>query len=166
MSKDTSTELEVAGDVDVVPVKPGDLATLWSLDPEDPAVAALLPASNEVSARIMQDTLSAKSEEDLWKEVTTWSTKGPVGGGFEVTGFRGLYPGRYVNEDGRRGWFACFEATQLFTGEIGILTTSSSRIVGKLGWYAEHDRFPVKVEVVVRGQSGGGFDILDVDKAD
>jgi len=148
---------------EVVPVAQGRLLDVLS---GKAAIEQIRPTKAEVSARIVADMLLAESEEDLWRETPTWSSKGHVGQVFEITGVRGVYESRFEDSDtGEKGWFVCFDAVNLLTGEVGVLTSSSARICGRVGWYYDHGKLPQRFEIVTRGQSAGGFDILDVDKA-
>jgi hypothetical protein len=115
--------------------------------------------------RIVAEMLAAETEEDLWRELPTWSSKSSVGEQFEIGEIRGIFRSRYPDVDtGLAGGFLACSATKLASGEVGIFTTSALRIAGKLGWYHQHGKLPVKVEVVQRGENASGFPILDVDK--
>ena len=92
--------------------------------------------------------------------------KSTVGVVYEVKGLRGVYPSKFTDGDGEQGTFVAWEAVNLLTGELGILNTSAMRINRKLAWYHDHNAFPVRVEVVKRGESANGFEILDIDKVD
>jgi hypothetical protein len=126
--------------------------------------------------RIVAEMLAAETEEELWQELPTWSSKNNVGRSFEIGEIRGVFKSRYPDaETGLAGGFLACSAVALddgavgpegetaAAGEAGIFTTSALRVAGKLGWYHQHGKLPVKVEIVKRGQSSGGFDILDVE---
>ena len=114
--------------------------------------------------RIVAEMLAAETEEELWRELPTWSSKTSVGESFEIGEIRGVFKSRYPDpETGLSGGFLACSAIKLDTGEAGIFTTSALRIAGKLGWYHQHGKLPVKVEIVKRGESSAGFDILDVE---
>jgi hypothetical protein len=117
--------------------------------------------------RIVAEMLAAETEEELWKELPTWSSKNSVGESFEITDIRGVFKSRYPDpETGTAGGFLACSAINLGTGEPGIFTTSALRLAGRLGWYHAHGKFPVRIRVVKRGESSGGFDILDGEKLD
>jgi hypothetical protein len=117
--------------------------------------------------RIVAEMLAAETEEELWTELPTWSSKNSVGEQFEIDAIRGVFKSRYPDpETGIAGGFLACSATKLSTGEAGIFSTSALRIAGKLGWYHQHGKLPVKVEIVEKGQSSEGFPILDVAKID
>lgn len=125
--------------------------------------------------RIVAEMLAAETEEELFRELPTWSSKNNVGGSFEIGEIRGVFKSRYPDpETGAAGGFLACSAVTLDTargpegesseaGEVGIFTTSALRIAGKLGWYHQHGKLPVKLEVVKRGESADGFAILDVE---
>lgn len=115
--------------------------------------------------RIVAEMLAAETEEELWQELPTWSSKSSVGERFEITDVRGVFKSRYPDPDtGLAGGFLACSAVKLDTGEVGIFTTSALRLAGRIGWYHAHGKLPVKIEVVKRGESSGGFDILDAEK--
>ena len=132
--------------------------------------------------RIVAEMLAAETEEELYRELPTWSSKNNIGRSFEVGEIRGVFKSRYPDPDtGLAGGFlACSavaidgamqtvdgdELVESAAGEVGIFTTSALRIAGKLGWYHAHGKFPVKVEIVKRGESAEGYAILDVEKID
>lgn len=117
--------------------------------------------------RIVAEMLAAETEEELWQELPTWSSKTSVGDSFEITEIRGVFKSRYPDPDtGLAGGFLACSATKLDTGEVGIFTTSALRLAGRIGWYHQHGKLPVKLTVVKRGESSGGFDILDGEKID
>lgn len=128
--------------------------------------------------RIVAEMLAAETEEELWSELPTWSSKNNVGRSFEITEIRGVFKSRYPDpETGIAGGFLACSAVALEGaitaegeltegGSTGILSTSALRIAGKLGWYHQHGKFPVTVEIVKRGESSNGYDILDVEKID
>lgn len=119
----------------------------------------------ETKYRIVAEMLAADTEEDLWKELPTWSSKASLGRTFTITGLRGVFKSRYPDPDtGAAGGFLAFAAIDPDTGEAGIFTTSALRIAGKLGWYYQHDKLPVTVIVIERTKTVGGFSILDIDK--
>lgn len=147
---------------ELVPVAQGQLLDVLAGDLDIEFVAA---DAAEIGRRMAAEARSIASEEDLWAETPTWGTKSNVGFEFEIKGLRGVYPSKYTPDDGGdKGLFVAWEAVNLSTGELGVLNTSAMRINRKLGWYHDHAAFPVKVEVVKRGESANGFDILDIDK--
>ena len=154
---------EIETGEELVLVDSGKLAEVIAGMTEVDSKADLL----QTRQRIVAEMLAAETEEELWQELPTWSSKTSLGEQFEITDIRGVFKSRYPDPDtGIAGGFLACSATKLDTGEVGIFTTSALRIAGKLGWYHQHGRFPVKVEIVKRGESSGGFDILDVDKID
>lgn len=115
--------------------------------------------------RIVAEMLAAETEEELWQELPTWSSKNSVGDSFEITDIRGVFKSRYPDPDtGLSGGFLACSATKLDSGEVGIFTTSALRLAGRIGWYHQHGKLPVKLTVVQRGESSGGFPILDGEK--
>jgi len=133
--------------------------------------------------RIVAEMLAAETEDELWAELPTWSTKNNVGKTFTISEIRGVFKSRYPDADtGVAGGFLACSAVAVDgangspdpeTGEIGaasdagtvgILSTSALRVAGKLGWYHMHGKLPLTVRVVKRGESAGGYPILDVEK--
>jgi hypothetical protein len=165
MSKDTVEEPQVEAGTDLVPIDQGRLLDVLdgTLD-----LAFVAADADEIGRRMAAEAKTIATEEDLWKETATWGTKSNIGVVFEVRSLRGVYPSKFKAEDenGAQGKFVAWEAVNLLTGEVGILNTSAMRINRKLAWYYDHGKLPVKVEVVKRGESSNGFDILDIDKAD
>jgi len=166
MSKQGEMAAAAAAETDgaeVVPVQQGNLLDVLS---GKAPLEVVGPSKREVTARIIRDMLSAKTEEELWAETPTFSSKNLVGEVVEVTGVCGVYESRFDDsETGEKGWFVCFDAVRLMTGEVGILTSSAARICGRIGWYYDHGMLPQRFEIVERGETAGGFKILDVDKA-
>lgn len=146
---------------ELVPVAQGQLLDVLAGDLDIEFVAA---DAAEIGRRMAAEARSIASEEDLWAETPTWGTKSNVGVEFEIKGLRGVYPSKFTDGEGEQGKFVAWEAVNLLSGELGILNTSAMRINRKLAWYHDHNAFPVKVEVVKRGESANGFDILDIDK--
>ncbi len=117
--------------------------------------------------RIVAEMLAAETEEELWSELPTWSSKNSVGDAFEITDIRGVFKSRFPDpETGMAGGFLACSAIKLDTGEAGIFSTSALRLAGRIGWYHQHAKLPVKLRVVQRGESSGGFPILDGEKLD
>lgn len=161
MSKEPVGQVGEAG-TDLVPVAHGQLLDVLAGDLDLEFVAA---DAAEIGRRMAAEARTIESEDDLWAETPTWGTKSNVGVVFEVRGLRGVYPSKYTDgESGEQGKFVAWEAVNLLSGELGVLNTSAMRINRKLGWYHDHAAFPVKVEIVKRGESANGFDILDIDK--
>jgi len=130
--------------------------------------------------RIVAEMLAAETEEELWKELPTWSSKSNIGKTFEITDVRGVFKSRYPDPDtGLAGGFLACSAVAVDgangspdpeTGEIGetsepgtvgILSTSALRLAGRVGWYHQHGKLPITLTIVKRGESSGGFPILD-----
>jgi len=165
MARDATT---VEPGVELVPLDMGaaELAAVfsgasdWQPAPVDAA---------QVSRQIMEQILGATSEEDLWKELPTWGTKGSVGVSFQVDDVR-IYQSRFTIKDeagkdtGRKGAFVSCPAVNLDTGELGVLNTSAARPAGKLIALARMGALPCKVRVVERGESSGGFTVLDLER--
>lgn len=127
--------------------------------------------------RIVAEMLAAETEEELWQELPTWSSKNNVGHSFEITEIRGVFKSRFPDPDtGMAGGFLACSAVALddgatgpegqtaTAGEVGIFTTSALRLAGRIGWYHQHGKLPVKLSVVKRGESSGGYPILDGEK--
>lgn len=126
--------------------------------------------------RIVAEMLAAETEEELWQELPTWSSKNNVGHSFEITEIRGVFKSRYPDpETGLAGGFLACSAVAIDgavgaegqtaeAGEVGIFTTSALRLAGRIGWYHQHGKLPVKLAIVKRGESSGGFPILDGEK--
>lgn len=159
MSKATEVQEEV-GD-ELVPVQRGRLLDVLAGELDLEFVAA---DAAEIGRRMAAEAKTIESEDDLWAETPTWGTKSNVGFEYEIRGLRGVYPSKFTSEAGEQGRFVAWEAVRLETGELGILNTSAMRINRKLAWYHDHDAFPVRVEIVKRGESANGFEILDIDK--
>lgn len=161
MSK-TEEPVQEAG-TELVPVQRGQLLDVLAGELDIEFVAA---DAAEIGRRMAAEAKGIATEEDLWRETPTWGTKSNVGFEFEIKGLRGVYPSKFASDDtGEKGQFVAWEAVNVLTGELGVLNTSAMRINRKLAWYHDHDAFPVKVEIVKRGESANGFDILDIDKA-
>ncbi len=119
----------------------------------------------ETKHRIVAEMLAAETEEDLWRELPTWSSKDSVGKSFEIRDVRGVFASRFEDADtGTKGGFIACSAVDLETGEAGIFTTSALRLAGRIGWYYMHGKLPIKLTVIERGQSSGGYPILDAEK--
>lgn len=167
MSKgNESTEMvSTAEEIDsgeLVPIPRGSLLPI--LSGQAPIEMVRLDSA-EVARRLAAEAMKAETEEDLTRQAVTFSSKGLVGEVVEIVGLRGVYPSRFEDaESGENGQFVSWGAVRLLTGEIGILNTSSGRINATLGWHYDHGTLPARFEIVVRTQSTGGFDVLDVDK--
>lgn len=123
--------------------------------------------ASAISADILNRLLFAGSEEELLADMPTWSSKENVGRDFRVLPAGRLWPSSYTNaKTGRKGAFLSIQAVDVETGEVGVLNTSSPYIVGKFAWYAKNGGLPGVFRIVARGESSGGFPILDVDKVD
>jgi hypothetical protein len=112
---------------------------------------------------IVQEMLESPTEADLWRELPTWSSKEAVGRVFMVTGpIRGIRS-KFVNQDGVRGAYLSCRAVDVGSGELGIFNTSAMRLCGRIGWYYQHGRLPVTLEIVKRGETADGYPILDAE---
>lgn len=120
----------------------------------------------ETSYRIIAEILNAETEEEMWRDLPVWGSKASVGKVFEVQGVRGVFRSKYERDDGGTGGYLACNAVDVETGELGILTTSAIRVAARVGWYLEHDAFPVTLELYKRGETQAGFDILDARKVD
>lgn len=127
----------------------------------------LTPTSaQETRYRIVSEMLAATSEDELWAELPTWSSKEAVGKTFEIRDVRGVFESRFPDpETGAKGGFLACTAVDVETGELGVLTTSALRIAGRIGWYHQHQELPVTLEIYEKGQTAAGFSILDAKKA-
>lgn len=165
MSKTSEELVNTGAEVDsgeLVPIPKGDL--LKVLSGEIP-IEMVKVDSAEMARRLAAEAMRAETEEDLDRQVPTFSSKSCVGEVFEIIGLRGVYPSKFRDADtDEKGQFVSWGAVRLLTGEIGILNTSSGRINAKLGWHYDHGNLPARFEIVVRAQSTDNFDVLDVDK--
>lgn len=109
---------------------------------------------------IIAEMLTAETEDELWRELPTWSSKDSIDETFEIHSAH-AWRSRYENEQGQRGGFLSCRAVHLDSGEEGILNTGAMRLCGRIGWYHLHNRFPIKLRVVEIGQSSRGYPILD-----
>ena len=152
---------------------PGVIAGMTELD----SASSLM----ETKARIVAEMLAAETEEQLWTELPTWSSKHNVGKTFQITAVRGVFQGRFEDPDtGTKGGFIACSAVAVDganpspdeNGEIGepspagtsgILSTSALRLAGRIGWYHMHDKLPVTLTIVKRGETAQGYPILDAE---
>jgi hypothetical protein len=119
----------------------------------------------ETSYRIIAEILAAESEDEMLAELPVWGSKDSVGKTFEVQNVRGVFRSKVDNPDGNKGYLAC-TVVDVETGEVGVLTTSAVRLAARIGWWHEHDAFPVTIEVYKRATTEQGFDVLDCRKVD
>lgn len=145
---------------EVVSIKSKDaLAELLAGMREAPSRTA--EESMAVRVSIIKQFLGAETEEKLWEELPTWSSKTSVGVSFEIRDVA-AHRSKYTEADGTKGGFFSCEAVNLDTGEIGIFNSSAMRICGRIGWYYLNDQLPVKLRVEQIGESDNGYPILDV----
>jgi hypothetical protein len=114
---------------------------------------------------IIAEMLSAETEDDLWRELPTWSSKDSVGETFRVEEVH-AYRSKYKDQQGQSGGFLACRAVNLTTGEVGILNTGAARLAARIGWYKLNDRLPVTVTIVERGKTADNFTILDAELVD
>lgn len=118
-----------------------------------------------VTQAIFEQTAMAETEEDLWREPTTWSSKDHVGELFAFSPRGNIWPSTYTDANTKRkGAFLSVEATHVETGETGIFNTSSPRIAARLAWYARKGKLPIVLRVVERSKSSQGYPILDLER--
>lgn len=117
-----------------------------------------------IAGETLNRLLFADSEEQLLKELPTWSSKDHVGETFVIHPRGRVYRSSFVNENGNKGAFLSMQAVDA-NGELGILNTSSPYIVGKVGWYATQGRLPAPMKITQRGESSKGRPILDIELA-
>ena len=123
-------------------------------------------SAEETGYRIMAEIMAAESEDEMWKDLPTWSSKNSVGMVFKIGEIRGVFKSKFPDPDtGKSGAFLACTATDTESGELGVFTSSAIRVCARLGWYHEHDAFPVVVEVIKKGETDKGFPILDLVKA-
>lgn len=106
---------------------------------------------------IIAELLAAETEEELWRELPTWSSKDVVGQTFEIRDAHA-----YRSKKGAGGFLAC-SALNLETGELGIFNTGAMRLAARIGWYKLHGRLPVRLTIVVRSTTADGNTILDAE---
>lgn len=158
---EASSELEQRDSVELVQFETAkDLAELLSGIRQ-----AAEPTEEELEAMrfaIVFEMASAETEEEMWKEVATWNVRDNVDRAFEVRDAR-AWRSKYVNPrtGARSGAFLSCPAIDLESGELGILNTSAMRVCGRIGWYKVHRQLPVRLRIVVIGESGQGFPIYD-----
>lgn len=150
---------------------PGEPSTeIVVIDNPETALAALIrgemvEASDPqvIAEAIARRILFAETEADAFADVSTWSSKENVGREYEVHDCVVL---RSTFGDGQSGFLA-IQATDLETGEIGVLTSSATKIGAKLLWLRLHDAFPRKVRIIqAERASSNGFYPLDIETVD
>ena len=109
---------------------------------------------------IIREILHAENEEEMWRELPTWSSKDVVDRVYRVLDARAIRSS-IENDEGIHGSFLSCRAIDLETGELGILNTSALRLCGRIGWYYLHDDLPKVIRVVSLGTSSRGYPILD-----
>ena len=119
-------------------------------------------AAQETRFQIIAGILSAETEDELWKELPTWSSKFVVGESFRIVDAH-AFRSKFEGEDGSKGGFLACRAINLATGEQGILNTSAMRLAARIAWYKLNGRLPVKLTVVQKGETDRGFPILDAE---
>ena len=170
MAKSQELEVIPAGEIELVDEPLGLDAAMDRIAAVFTGVADYEPVnvdSAEVTAQIFAQMAAAETEDELWKEPTTWSSKDVVGQVFAF-GPRGqIWPSKYADaKTQRKGAFLSVEAVDVETGEQGIFNTSSPRIAARLAWYARQPKgMPIRLRVVKRGESSQGYPILDLEKA-
>lgn len=122
--------------------------------------------AQQVTLAIFEQLAAAGSEEELWAEPTTWSSKDSIGRVFAFGPSGQIWPSTYTDADTKRkGAFLSVEAVDVETGEKGIFNTSSPRIAARLAWYARQPKgMPITLRVVERAKSSQGYPILDLER--
>lgn len=152
MAKDTSSvELVVADDAETLAQILAGMA-----ETEKPSAEQ----AQETRFEIIAGILSAETEDELWKELPTWSSKDIVGRSYEIVDAH-AFRSKFVGPDGTVGGFLACRAIDLETGEQGILNTGAMRLAARIGWYKLKGLLPVSLKVVVRSTTADGFKILD-----
>lgn len=118
---------------------------------------------NQVTRDVMLQILAAKDEDELWGELPTWSTKDNVGRVYKILG-GSIYPSRFTRDDGTKGAFLACRAVDVESGELGILNTSAARVAAKILWHARHEKLPIELRIVKRGESSNGYAIIDCER--
>lgn len=133
-------------------------AAISGLEEYEPVVSS----AEETKYRIAAEIMAAESEDEMWKELPTWSTKNSIGKVFKIEDVRGVFRSKFPDPDtGKQGAFVALSAVDTETGEVGILTSSALRFCARVGWYKEHDKLPVVLEVTLKGETDKGFPIID-----
>jgi hypothetical protein len=114
---------------------------------------------------IILEMLAAETEDDLWRELPTWSSKDSVGATFKIVEVH-AYRSKFKDNQGHQGGFLACRAVNLSSGEVGILNTGAARLAARIGWYKLNGRLPVTVTVVERGETADGYTILDAELVD
>ena len=149
-----SVELVKADDAQTLAEVLSGMAEVEQVTPEE---------QQEIRFRMIAELLSAETEDDLWKELPTWSSKDAIGVEFEITDAH-AWRSKFGATDGEApgGFLAC-NATRMDTGEVGILNTGAMRLAARIGWYKIHGRLPVRIRIVERSKSANGYPILDAE---
>lgn len=105
---------------------------------------------------MIAELLAAETEDELWRELPTWSSKDYVGAAFEIHDAR-AWRSKFADAGG----FLSCPSVNLATGEQGILNTGAGRLAARIGWYKLHGKLPVKLEIVERSKTADGYSILD-----
>lgn len=113
---------------------------------------------------IISEMLAAETEDELWRELPTWSSKDSLGEVFQILEVH-AYRSKFTGQDGSKGGFLACKAVKLSTGELGILNTGAMRLCARIGWYHLHGKLPVKLEIVKKGETSDGYSILDAELA-
>lgn len=113
---------------------------------------------------IIAEMLAAATEEDLWRELPTWSSKEVIGDTFEIRDVA-AYRSKFKGQDGTTGGFLACRAINTATGEVGILNTGAARLAARIAWYKLHDKLPVRITVVERAKTADGYVIVDAELA-
>lgn len=138
-------------------------------DPEQ-AIAALIrgeavEASDPlvIAEAIARRILFAETEAEAFADVSTWSTQDNVGNAYEIQDCAVL---RSAFGDRQSGYLVA-QATNLETGEVGVLTTGSVKIAAKLLWLRMHDALPRKVRILQNERAtASGFFPLDIESVE
>lgn len=171
------SELQNEASGELVLVKTSELAAVIAGMAEvEPTTAT----AQETRYRMVTEMLAAETEEDLWTELPTWSSKDNIGKTFRIDDVRGVFRSRF-DGDGATGFIACSavdvlgdanakvgddEKRATAAGEAGVFSTSAVRLAARIGWYEQHNAFPVTLRVVKRSETPEGYPILDAVKVD
>lgn len=161
MARERNTPDEPTGEVSTELVTIDDPETALAALIRGEAVEASDPAI--VAEAIARRILFAETEAEAFSDISTWSSKDNVGKAYEVHDCVVL---RSTFGDGKGGFLA-IQVVDLDTGEVGVLTTSATKIGAKLLWLRLHDAFPRKVRIVqAERASSNGFYPLDIETVD
>lgn len=115
---------------------------------------------------MIAELLAAETEDELWKELPTWSSKDVLGRTFRLEDVH-AWASKFTDRDtGARGAFLSCRAIDVETGEVGIFNTSAARLAAKIGWYYLHGKLPVTLTVIKRTETADGYAVLDAERVE